>query len=69
MTDFGSDNGGTAAGRKSRKASGHKQVTEKEGAIGAGLRSLYQNVLEEPLPDEFLTLLDQLDSQDRPEAG
>ena len=33
---------------------------DSEGAIGAGLRSLYQNIVDEPLPDDMLSLLDQL---------
>lgn len=32
--------------------------------LGIGLRSMYRSVLEEPLPDDMLALLDQLDDSD-----
>lgn len=32
--------------------------------LGIGLRSMYRSVLEEPLPDDMMALLDQLDDSD-----
>lgn len=32
--------------------------------LGIGLRSMYRSVLEEPLPDDMMALLDQLDDTD-----
>lgn len=40
------------------------KLAESEGAIGAGLRSLYQDVIKEPLPDDLMALLDKLGSTD-----
>lgn len=37
---------------------------DSENAIGAGLRSLYQGVVKEPLPDDMLALLEKLGSSD-----
>ena len=37
---------------------------ESESAIGAGLRSLYEEVVLEPLPDDIMALLDKLESTD-----
>lgn len=35
---------------------------DSEGAIGIGLRSLYQDIVKEPLPADMMALLDQLES-------
>lgn len=32
--------------------------------LAVGLRSMYQSVLEEPLPDDMMALLNQLDDSD-----
>lgn len=32
--------------------------------LGVGLRSMYRSVLEEPLPDDMMALLNQLDDSD-----
>ncbi|QJB70282.1 NepR family anti-sigma factor [Parasphingorhabdus halotolerans] len=32
--------------------------------LGLGLKNMYRSVLEEPLPDDMLALLDQLDQLD-----
>tara|TARA_R110000765_G_scaffold34346_3_gene77908 strand:- start:1358 stop:1528 length:171 start_codon:yes stop_codon:yes gene_type:complete len=33
--------------------------------LGLGLKNMYLSVLEEPLPDDMLALLDQLDDDDK----
>jgi hypothetical protein len=43
------------------------QRADSEGAIGAGLRSLYQDIVKEPLPDDMMALLDKLGSIDTDE--
>jgi Anti-sigma factor NepR len=59
-----------AAARKSdpKNGAGKKRLSsaqmEGENAIGSGLRSLYQEVIKEPLPDDILALLDKLGSMD-----
>lgn len=37
---------------------------QKDPEWASGLRRLYDSVVEEPLPDSFAKLLDQLDSRD-----
>jgi Anti-sigma factor NepR len=55
-----------SAKRKSRgNQTSHR--TDSEGAIGAGLRSLYQDIVKEPLPDDIMALLNQLGSIDSDE--
>jgi Anti-sigma factor NepR len=57
---------GAARGAKNvRKAS---DQLESEGAIGSGLRTLYQDVVKEPLPDDMLALLEKLGSMDDNDA-
>jgi Anti-sigma factor NepR len=48
----------------SQKKQRPAHTTESEGAIGAGLRTLYQDVIKEPLPDDIMALLDKLGSTD-----
>lgn len=43
--------------RQNRKAHAHQQGPE----WAAGLRRLYDSVVEEPIPDSFALLLDKLD--------
>lgn len=43
-------------GRQSRK--------QKDPEWASGLRRLYDSVVEEPLPDSFMDLLNQLDSRE-----
>jgi Anti-sigma factor NepR len=52
-----------AGNRPKKKRVGSAQI-EGENAIGSGLRSLYQEVIKEPLPDDILALLDKLGSLD-----
>lgn len=51
---------------QSKKASqkSNKAREDSDAAIGAGLRSLYQSIVKEPLPEEMLALLEQLDASD-----
>lgn len=44
-------------GRQSRRR-------QKDPEWASGLRRLYDSVLEEPLPDSFTDLLNQLDARD-----
>lgn len=37
--------------------------------LGLGLKNMYRTVLEEPLPDDMLALLDQLDDEDEPDSS
>jgi Anti-sigma factor NepR len=59
------DNGVISGAKKGQLATNH---AESEGAIGAGLRSLYQEVVKEPLPDDIMALLDKLGSLDTDDA-
>ena len=36
--------------------------------LGIGLKNMYLSVLDEPLPDDMLALLDQLDTDDDDDA-
>ena len=46
-----------------------KNQEEVQERLGFGLRSMYRSVLEEPLPDDMIALLDQLDdSEDSPDS-
>lgn len=47
---------------KRRKANQPHQ--EDSRAIATGLKSLYRTVVEEPIPDDLLNLLDSLDDED-----
>ena len=37
------------------------EALERQRMLGARLRALFDNVVEEPVPDDFLDLLDRLD--------
>lgn len=59
----------TAIGNNGPKSASKKknvsaEQLEGENAIGSGLRSLYQEVIEEPVPDDILALLEKLGSLD-----
>jgi hypothetical protein len=45
-----------------------RAIKSRQRAIGRELRRVYDNVAQEPVPDEFLDLLRKIDSQD-PEGG
>lgn len=53
--------------KKERKIVGHeplKRGRQPAPDWASGLRSLYDSVVDEPLPDSFAKLLDQLDNAD-----
>ena len=63
-------NRGTEA---SRKRTGMKQSSDSadplvQAAIGVRLRSYYEEVASQPIPDRFVELLKQLDEQ-KPDKG
>jgi hypothetical protein len=41
-----------------------RAIKSRQRAIGRELRRVYDNVAQEPVPDEFLDLLRKIDSQD-----
>tara|TARA_R110000796_G_scaffold8843_45_gene29716 strand:+ start:29899 stop:30072 length:174 start_codon:yes stop_codon:yes gene_type:complete len=41
-----------------------KSKDDMQQRLGLGLKNMYLSVLEEPLPDDMLALLDQLDDDD-----
>ncbi len=41
-----------------------KSKDDMEQRLGLGLKNMYLSVLEEPLPDDMLALLDQLNDED-----
>lgn len=50
---------------KTMPPNGHQsRKRQKDPEWALGLRRLYDSVVEEPLPDSFMDLLDQLDSRD-----
>lgn len=52
----------TRGGTRSNSAENDSMIVARqaEERLGLGLRTMYQSVLEEPLPDDMLALLDQL---------
>jgi hypothetical protein len=56
---------GVSAPPRIKNMASHR--ADSEGAIGAGLRSLYQDIVKEPLPDDMMALLDKLGSKDTDE--
>lgn len=53
----------TTASRKPRKPSRLSSVTAEADPIGEALRRLHDEVAAEPLPDEFLQLLEDIDKK------
>lgn len=41
-----------------------KSKDDMQQRLGLGLKNMYLSVLEEPLPDDMMALLDQLDDDD-----
>ncbi len=57
----------SSKGDESAKRSKDIPVRSKDDMqqrLGLGLKNMYLNVLDEPLPDDILALLDQLDVDD-----
>lgn len=46
-----------------------KSKEDMQQRLGLGLKNMYLNVLDEPLPDDILALLDQLGDDDDPDSG
>jgi hypothetical protein len=61
------DPNATAAGQGSR---GHKPQTHRaqQKAITQGLRRFYDSVASEPVPDEFLAILQKIDGKKESDA-
>jgi hypothetical protein len=49
-------------------ASKHSAAEERQRAIGAQLRQMYDDVLREPVPEEFLRLLEEAERAERAAA-
>lgn len=45
-----------------------KSKDDMQQRLGLGLKNMYLSVLEEPLPDDMMALLDQLDDDDDDEG-
>mgnify|MGYP003640127974 CR=1 FL=1 len=45
-----------------------KSKDDMQQRLGLGLKNMYLSVLEEPLPDDMLALLDQLEDNDDEDA-
>lgn len=50
---------------KADKLEQTRAVRARQEAIGRELRRIYESVIQEPVPDEFLQLLKQMDVQDK----
>jgi len=46
-----------------------KSKDDMQQRLGLGLKNMYLNVLDEPLPDDILALLDQLDADDEDDSN
>lgn len=47
-----------------RRRKVYQPQQQESRAIATGLKSLYRTVVEEPIPDDLLNLLDSLDDED-----
>ena len=47
----------------------NRTVRARQRAIGRELRRIYDEVVKEPVPDEFLGLLQKMDEQDEEKVG
>ena len=47
-------------------ASGDPEALDRQRVLGSRLRSLFDDVIEEPVPDVFKNLLDKLDDDAEP---
>jgi len=54
--------------RKRSKDMPVKSKDDMQQRLGLGLKNMYLNVLDEPLPDDILALLDQLDVDDEDDS-
>lgn len=58
-----SDSGDEDKGQKSKDVP-VRSKEDMQQRLGLGLKNMYLSVLDEPLPDDMLALLDQLDESD-----
>lgn len=66
------DRKGPASRDEGKDNSRDKPMVDKDKMqerLGLGLKNMYRSVLEEPLPDDMLALLDQLDDEDEPDSS
>lgn len=56
---------------KSATPGSANRAAQRQKLIGQGLQRLFKDVVDEPIPPEFLALLEELDKQgdDDPEGG
>jgi len=59
------------AGKQSQNKSGDSPRNRRLGnrAIGDRLRQMYEGVVDESVPDDFLKLLDEAEANERRECG
>lgn len=55
-----STNAAASEHRAEDKVGGEKKATKKPGDIGRALRSIYDDTVREPVPDDFKDLLGKL---------
>ena len=61
---------GTPERRPSGKRRAHKPVVAQlDTHIGKELRELYASILDEPIPDRFLSLIQSFQDHNEPEGG
>jgi hypothetical protein len=53
--------GGNPEGSASTKAAKRKRDTARDASVGAALRSVYSQTVDESVPSEFMDLLSKLD--------
>jgi hypothetical protein len=58
------DSSKSGDGVKQSKDMPVKSKEDMQQRLGLGLKNMYLSVLDEPLPDDMLALLDQLDDDD-----
>jgi hypothetical protein len=65
-----SDSSANGAGPRKRRTKGNSEMPSKDSnvelqtrhnVIGAGLKRIFDEIVEEPIPSEFLELLDKID--------
>jgi len=54
---------------KTSKTEQTRAVRARQQAIGLELRRMYDSVIQEPVPDDFLELLKKMDAQDKDPSG
>ena len=54
---------------KTSKLDQARALRARQQAIGLELRRLYESVIQEPVPDDFLELLRKMDAKERDPSG